>query len=509
MSLTLADLIAAGLIAFVLSLIFGRNLTYKLLLYLTPGIVIIRTGKAGRLIEGSKIMNTFVKIIPFSVLVSLIVFFSITAGAAQRVALVIGNSQYESAPLANPVNDAADMAAALTRLGFTVILKKNASQESMEEAFEDFGNRLKKGGVGLFFYAGHGIQANGVNYLIPIGARIKKESDLKYRAIDAGRILDEMQNANNGTNIVILDACRDNPFSRSFRSASRGLSIISAAPQGTFITYSTSPGNVAADGKGRNSPYTEALLKHIGTPGLPIEHVFKRVRQDLATQTRGQQVPWELSSLSGDFYFKGGSGSSRETVQTQDNTSAAQAALDEERRKLAEDRERLRKEEELAEARRKIEEEKRKLEEERKRLASIPAADPARGTKYISSLKAKVTEVRFFESGFDSPPLNQRSYRNSFSRTNTRYVVWELNLEHPAPGERKDFTVDNIWFNAYGTEIFRNSFNTHIAPEWGSSYHNSGYGWRNPSTTTWSAGTYRVDLYVEGIKIASESFTVY
>ena len=167
-------------------------------------------------------MNTrVIKVIPHAVMILLIVATVLPAGAAQRVALVIGNSQYESAPLANPVNDATDMAAALTRLGFTVILKKNASQEAMEEALEDFGNRLKRGGVGLFFYAGHGIQANGANYLIPVGARLKKESDLKYRAIDAGRILDEMQNANNGTNIVILDACRDNPFSRSFRSAGR------------------------------------------------------------------------------------------------------------------------------------------------------------------------------------------------------------------------------------------------------------------------------------------------
>jgi len=245
--------------------------------------------------------NTIRILIPTTTILLLIMLQALPACAIERVALVIGNGNYESAPLANPVNDATDIAASLRRMGFTVILKKNATLEVMEESLEDFGNRLKRGGVGLFFYAGHGIQANGANYLIPIGTRIKKESDLKYRAVDAGRILDEMSNANNGMNIVILDACRDNPFSRSFRSGSRGLSVISAAPRGTFITYSTSPGNVAADGKGRNSPYTESLLKHMNTPGLPIEHVFKRVRQDLSGKTKGQQVPWELSSLSGDF----------------------------------------------------------------------------------------------------------------------------------------------------------------------------------------------------------------
>ncbi|HOW57868.1 MAG TPA: caspase family protein, partial [Smithellaceae bacterium] len=237
----------------------------------------------------------FIKIAIFSLLACFLGAGLSDAQAEERTALVIGNSNYDTAPLTNPVNDATDVAASLRRLGFTVILKKNASLEIMEEAIEEFGRHLRKGGVGLFFYAGHGMQVQGANYLIPVGARIKKESDMKYRALDAGRILDEMANAGNGLNIVILDACRDNPFSRSFRSASRGLTIISAAPQGTFITYSTSPGNVAADGKGRNSPYTEALLKHMATPDLPIEHVFKKVRQDLNKKTSGRQIPWELS----------------------------------------------------------------------------------------------------------------------------------------------------------------------------------------------------------------------
>jgi len=221
----------------------------------------------------------------------------------QRLALVIGNSNYESSPLRNPVNDASDMALALQKVGFTVVLKKNADLQTMEEAIEDFGNKLKLGGVGLFYYAGHGLQVNGVNYLIPIRAKINKETDVRYKAVDAGRVLDEMANANNGFNMVILDACRDNPFTRSFRSANRGLAIISTAPTGTFIAYSTGPGQVARDGEGRNSPFATALLESIKMPGLPIEQVFKRVRQKLDASTGGKQVPWELSSIKGDFYF--------------------------------------------------------------------------------------------------------------------------------------------------------------------------------------------------------------
>lgn len=242
-----------------------------------------------------------VHLILFLMLFSLSLPIIVTAAPEQLIALVIGNSTYSSGPLKNPVYDATDIATALTDLGFVVILKRNAGHREMEEAVDDFGNRLKRGGVGLFYYAGHGIQVSGVNYLIPVDARMKKELDIKYQALDVNKILDEMANANNGFNIVILDACRDNPFSRSFRNVSRGLSIVSSAPAGTFISYSTGPGQVAQDGEERNSPYTAALLKSIKEPGIIIEEVFKRVRQKLRKETG--QVPWELSSLEGSFYF--------------------------------------------------------------------------------------------------------------------------------------------------------------------------------------------------------------
>lgn len=245
----------------------------------------------------------------FSFLLSIFITNPLQAATESRLALIIGNGDYAFARLTNPVNDATDTAAALQRLGFTVVLKKNAGYRVMEEAIREFGNRLKRGGVGLFYFAGHGMQIGGVNYLIPVGARIDKETDVQFEAINAERVLAEMANAENGLNIVILDACRDNPFSRSFRSAGRGLAIISNAPSGTFISYSTGPNQVARDGEGRNSPYTTALLKYMKEPGLPIEDVFKKVRQNLRQTTGGKQVPWELSSLEGRFYFNPRQGS--------------------------------------------------------------------------------------------------------------------------------------------------------------------------------------------------------
>jgi len=173
----------------------------------------------------------------------------------------------------------------------------------MEEAINEFGKRLGQGGVGLFFYAGHGIQSGGHNYLIPIGAKLKRDKDLKYKTIDIGMVLDEMKYANNGLNIAILDACRNNPLTRSFRSASRGLARIDEAPKGLLLAYSTAPGEIAADGEGRNSPYTRHMLKAMMQDGLQVEQAFKKVMQKVKQETGGKQVPWISSSFTGDFYF--------------------------------------------------------------------------------------------------------------------------------------------------------------------------------------------------------------
>jgi hypothetical protein len=242
----------------------------------------------------------------------LFLFFSISAFAqenrgikihSQRLALIFGNSAYQTVPLKNPVNDAEDMTATLRKMGFTVIFKKNADQRTMEDTIRNFGKQLRGGGVGLFYFAGHGIQVDGRNYLIPIDAKIESESDVKYEAVDAGRVLGKMEDAENQLNIVILDACRNNPFSRSFRSRERGLARMDA-PKGSFIAYATAPGEIAADGPERNGIFTKYLLKHMIVPNLPIELVLKKVRIDVAHATNGRQIPWESSSLMGNFYFK-------------------------------------------------------------------------------------------------------------------------------------------------------------------------------------------------------------
>jgi len=239
-----------------------------------------------------------------SLLVSTIFSFPNLSLSAQerRTALVIGNGSYRSAPLRNPVNDAEDMAKTLRKLGFTVIHKQNATQRDMETSIRKFGERLRKGGVGLFYYAGHGFQVNGINYIIPLDVEIREETDVKYEAVDARRVLDAMYNAGNDLNIVILDACRDNPLARGFRSGSSGLARMDA-PKGTIIAYSTSPGKLALDGKGRNSPYTAALVDYMDDPGLTIEQVFKKCRRRIVRATNGKQIPWESTSLTGDFYF--------------------------------------------------------------------------------------------------------------------------------------------------------------------------------------------------------------
>ncbi len=221
----------------------------------------------------------------------------------QRIALVIGNGDYKTNPLSNPVNDAHLMADNLKKLGFEVILKTDASQQIMDDAIEQLGRKLEQGGVGLFFYAGHAMQSKGRNYLIPVGSRLQREKDLKYKAVDSGMVLDEMSNAHNGLNIVIFDACRDNPLSRKFRTASRGLSRLDNTLTGLLLAYSTAPGTVASDGDGKNSPYTKALVKAMNQPGLPLEMVFKETLKQVKKTTRGKQIPWFNSSVEGDFYF--------------------------------------------------------------------------------------------------------------------------------------------------------------------------------------------------------------
>jgi PQQ-dependent catabolism-associated CXXCW motif protein len=221
----------------------------------------------------------------------------------QRVALVIGNSSYVVSPLKNPVNDAEDIAQTLGTLGFRVTLRKNATHRQMIEAISAFGQDLKKGGVGLFYFAGHGVQSKGRNFLIPVNANIDGEAQLEFDTVDANRVLAAMDEAGNRVNLVILDACRNNPFARSFRSATRGLAQMEAA-QGSYIAFATGPGSVALDGDGRNGLYTQHLLRSLKQSDTDVDKVFRRVTADVSRATGGKQVPWVSSSLTGDFSFK-------------------------------------------------------------------------------------------------------------------------------------------------------------------------------------------------------------
>ncbi len=222
----------------------------------------------------------------------------------KRTALVIGNSDYKIGRLKNPANDADDMAGLLKRKGFRVTLLRNASQRRMEKAIRQFGKDLRNGGVGLFFYAGHGMQVDGVNYLIPIGADIEAEEDIKFESVDANRVLAKMEKAGNRLNIIFLDACRNNPFARSFRSTNKGLAVMDA-PSGSLISFATAPGKTASDGDGRNGLFTGYLLDYMKQPGLPLTRMMMEVRKKVLKDSDKKQTPWDVSSLTGDFYFSG------------------------------------------------------------------------------------------------------------------------------------------------------------------------------------------------------------
>jgi hypothetical protein len=225
------------------------------------------------------------------------------AATVKRVALVIGNSTYPTAPLKNPLNDARAMAKTLKELGFEVTLRENTSQRDLAAAVRQFGASISPGSVALFYFAGHGMQVKGRNYLVPVDADIQVEDEVPYSTIDVNLVLDKMEVGKSATNIVILDACRNNPFARRFRSSATGLAQMDA-PIGTLIAFATAPGSVAQDGTGENGIYTKHLLDSIAVPGLPVEQMFKRVRIGVAKETNEAQVPWESSSMKGDFVFR-------------------------------------------------------------------------------------------------------------------------------------------------------------------------------------------------------------
>lgn len=240
----------------------------------------------------------------FITICGLLTGFALEAQAEKRVALILGNGAYggEIGALKNPVADAKLIADTLKKLGFETQLVLDADQKTMKRAIKDFGARLAKvgkDGIGLFYYAGHGIQVDGENFLIPVGAEIEAEKDVSIEAVSANDVLSQMEFARNGVNLIFLDACRNNPLSRSFRSSSRGLARVDA-PRGSFVGYSTAPGDVAADGDGANSPYALALVSELGKPGVSVDNAHRNVRKRVLDSTGEKQTPWDSSSLIGE-----------------------------------------------------------------------------------------------------------------------------------------------------------------------------------------------------------------
>ena len=231
----------------------------------------------------------------------------------ERIALVIGNAAYRNDPLDNPVNDARLIGQALKASGFSVSLRENLDRNGLISALGDFSNRLGENTIAVLYYAGHGLQLRDRNYLIPVDAAFRSEDEIPLAGVDLGFLLGRMATARSRINIVILDACRNNPFSGKGGPSAQGLAQMDA-PVGTLLAYATAPGKLAADGSGANSLYATHLSRHLTTPGLPVEHVFKRVREAVVRDTRELQVPWESSSLQGEFAFVPGVAAPREAA---------------------------------------------------------------------------------------------------------------------------------------------------------------------------------------------------
>lgn len=251
----------------------------------------------------------------FAFFIGLVCFFANAQQKEQRVALVIGNSSYKSSPLKNPVNDARDMAISLRGYGFTVIERTNLTTRQVGSTLREFRSKLTPGSVAVVFYAGHGVQIKGENYLPTVDAEINGEEDVPMQSLSTRQVMDILGEAKTRMNLVFLDACRDNPYARSFRSGSRGIAKENA-PSGTLISFATRPGSVAGDGDGRNGLYTSVLLEKIKQSNQPIEQVLKRVVSGVKVASKGLQEPWMEGSIEGDFCFGQCGGSLQPTNAT-------------------------------------------------------------------------------------------------------------------------------------------------------------------------------------------------
>ncbi|HKL58858.1 MAG TPA: caspase family protein, partial [Sphaerochaeta sp.] len=238
---------------------------------------------------------------------AIVLLASITlwAGTGDRHALVIGNGNYlKTTPLANPPTDATDVAKLLEDVGFTVTLQTDASLSQMEGTIREFANEAKKASAGttLFYYAGHGVQFEGTNYLLPVDADIHKDYELRSKAVSMELVSSALNETDSDFNLILLDACRDNPFASS-RGGARGLMAMGGGNPESMVVFSTSPGSVAQDGDGSNSPFTTALKQHLLTPDQEVRQLVASVSKSVQTMTKGRQIPWVNTSFTGSFYF--------------------------------------------------------------------------------------------------------------------------------------------------------------------------------------------------------------
>ncbi len=351
--------------------------------------------------------------------------FPIFSHSANRTALVIGNSNYRTAPLINPVNDARDIAQVLKSLGFEVICKVNAGRRETEDAVQQFHRNLNRAQVGFFYYAGHGMQIDGKNYLLPVDIQVKSSADIKYRATQVDWILSKMEDSGSKVNIVVLDACRNNPF-RGFRGANDGLVPIQSV-RGSFIAYATSPGSVAQDGSGRNGLYTSHLLQNIKKPGLTVEEVFREVRRSVAEKSNFKQIPWDSSSLMGAFYIAGAGGGN-----------------DDDRRRFEEDQARLeRQRREFEQAKAEFERKQLEAKQQTVEVASLPQ-------RPSYSHKEDTDELQFLKKLKGVWEGEGKQYNNKSS--------WTIKMKI-APD---DYKIDYPSLNCGGNLILLSQTNDHI-----------------------------------------------
>jgi uncharacterized caspase-like protein len=335
-------------------------------------------------------------------------FLVLPAAAEKRVALVVGNSNYkEVSPLPNPGNDANDIASALKASGFDVVLGIDVDKRDFDSRIRSFTQLLESADVAVLFYAGHGMQVSGRNYLIPVDAKLQSERELDFDAVSLDFILKQMELGRaDKTNIVFLDACRDNPFagnlarSMGTRSASIGKGLAQAETGvGTFIAYSTQPGNVAVDGAGRNSPFTAALSKYIKESNNNLTSVMIDVRKDVLAATGGKQVPWDHSALTGEFYFK-------QTASAAANRSTTESADPEMQSRL-----------------RTLEDEVKK-KSDAEQTGNIVALAQARERLRQLSEENKADQQRIFDKQYETG-----STEDSTSRTNLAMAIGKIQMQ--------------------------------------------------------------------------------